>query len=171
MRPRWQRTTRRDAHTVDVTAFLSLMVILVPFLLITAVFSRTSILELQPAVSQGGAAPVSDPLQLQVTLRREMIEVSYRGQTPAVQIPRSTDGHALSSLAAMAAELKARYPQSREAILLLEPQIPYNDLIQVLDALRVRLQRHEDTPKPEELFPLITLGEAPTASEPGRGAP
>ena len=57
MRPRWQRTTRRDVYTVDVTAFLSLMVILVPFLLVTAGFSRTTILEIQPIGDAEAIAP------------------------------------------------------------------------------------------------------------------
>ncbi len=156
---------------MDVTAFLSLMVILVPFLLVTAVFSRTSILELQPAVGAGVEAPVSDPLQLQVTMRQDVIEVSYLGQIQPVQIARSTGEQALNSLATLAAELKVRYPQSREATLLLEPQIPYNELIQVLDTLRVQLQRQEDTAQLEELFPLIALGEAPGAVHQGRGSP
>jgi len=171
VRPRWQRTTRRDVYTVDVTAFLSLMVILVPFLLVTAVFSRTSILELQPAVSQGAEPPVPDSLQLQVTMRREMIEVSYRGQAQPVQIARLTDTDALGSLAALAADLKARYPASLRATLLLEPQIPYDELIQVLDILRIKLDRQENTLKQEALFPLIALGEAPPAANRGRVAP
>ena len=79
MRPRWQRRARRDVHTVDVTAFLSLMVILVPFLLVTAVFSRTTILEIQPATGEGERLPAPDPLQLQVIVRQAVIEVSYLG--------------------------------------------------------------------------------------------
>ena len=64
-------------HTVDVTAFLSLMVILVPFLLVTAVFSRTAILEIQPTIGVGEQVSVPDPLQLQVQVRQAFIEVSH----------------------------------------------------------------------------------------------
>ena len=73
MRPRWQRTTRREVYTVDVTAFLSLMVILVPFLLVTAVFSRTTILEVQPIGDTEAQTSAPDPLQLLVTLLQTMI--------------------------------------------------------------------------------------------------
>jgi biopolymer transport protein ExbD len=156
---------------VDVTAFLSLMVILVPFLLVTAVFSRTSILELQPAVNQGAEPALPDPLQLQVTIRQDMIEVSYRGQSEPVQIDRSTDKDALGSLAAVAADLKTRHPANLKATLLLEPQIPYDELIQVLDILRVRLHREENTLKQESLFPLIALGEAPGSVQRSRVTP
>jgi hypothetical protein len=160
-------------HTVDVTAFLSLMVILVPFLLVTAVFSRTAILEIQPTIGAGEQVPVPDPLQLQVIVRQAVIEVSYldqSGQTQTRQIDRSTDEQALGSLAALAGKLKVRYPQSLEATVLLEPQIPYDVLVQVLDVLRVKPLRHGDADEPAELFPLIALGPVPASEQAGRGA-
>ena len=40
------RHHRNDTAELNITAFMNLMVILVPFLLITAVFSRLAILEL-----------------------------------------------------------------------------------------------------------------------------
>ena len=170
MRPRWQRTTRRDAHTVDVTAFLSLMVILVPFLLVTAVFSRTTILEIQPLGVAGERLAAPDPLQLQVIVRQAVIEVRTLKQTKATQINRSSDDKALKSLATLVSELKARYPQSLEATVLLEPQISYDVLVQVLDVLRVKLHRQGDVVEQTELFPLIALGAVPAAEPPGRGA-
>jgi biopolymer transport protein ExbD len=159
-------------HTVDVTAFLSLMVILVPFLLVTAVFSRTTILEVQPVSGEADQMSVPDPLQLQVIVRQAVIEVSYLGQLDqqqTKQIDRSVEDKALASLATLAAELKARHPQSLEATVLLEPQISYDVLVQVLDVLRVKLQRHEDDVEQMELFPLIALGPVPAAEPRMRG--
>ena len=43
-------------YEIDVTTFLNLMVVLVPFLLITAVFSRLTIVELNLPSAAGGAA-------------------------------------------------------------------------------------------------------------------
>ncbi|MDH3979274.1 MAG: biopolymer transporter ExbD [Gammaproteobacteria bacterium] len=170
MRPRWQRAARRDVHTVDVTAFLSLMVILVPFLLVTAVFSRATILEIQPVSAESDQKSAPDPLQLQVIVRHAVIEVSYLGQTRAERIDRSSDDRALASLATLAGELKARFPQSLEATVLLEPQIPYDVLVQVLDVLRVKLQQTGDAVEQTELFPLIALGPVPASRQPMRGA-
>jgi biopolymer transport protein ExbD len=47
---------RRTGNTyeIDVTTFLNLMVVLVPFLLITAVFSRLTIVELNLPSTAGG---------------------------------------------------------------------------------------------------------------------
>lgn len=168
MKPRWQRTARREAQTVDVTAFLSLMVVLIPFLLVTAVFSQTAILEIQPAIGAGEQVAVPESLQLQVVVRQAVIEVSYHGQAQTTQIDRSADEQALASLATLASELKARYPQSLEATVLLEPQISYAVLVQVLDVLRVKMQRQGDVVEPTELFPLIALGPVPAQSGAGR---
>ena len=171
MRPRWQRTTRRDVHTVDVTAFLSLMVILVPFLLVTAVFSRTTILEIQPIGDAEAQTAAPDPLQLRVTLRQSIIEVSYHGLAKPVKISRSTDNSALTALAALTADLKASHPQSLEATLLVEPQISYELLVRVLDALRVRLAEDGDTMRQDALFPLIALGAAAATTPAGGSKP
>ena len=171
MKLRRQRIAVREAASVDLTAFLSLMVILVPFLLVTAVFTQTTILELQPTGSEGEQQAAQDPLQLQVTLRQAVIEVSYLGLAQPIQIDRATDDSALASLATLAIDLKARYPQSLEATVLLEPQISYYVLVQVLDALRIRLLPHEGTVEREALFPLIALGATPAAAQPERGTP
>ena len=45
-RRRGGRRQQQEAAELNITAFMNLMVILVPFLLITAVFSRLAILQL-----------------------------------------------------------------------------------------------------------------------------
>jgi biopolymer transport protein ExbD len=172
VKPRWQRKARRDVHTVDVTAFLSLMVILVPFLLVTAVFSRTAILEVQPAGGEGDTGVIADALQLQVTVRQNVIEVDYfgpAGQAQSVSIDRSVDSLALDTLAALADELKTQQPASLKATVLLEPQIVYEVLVDVLDVLRVKPYTQGAVLEQQELFPLIALG--PVTVSTGKGAP
>ena len=171
MRPRWERTTRRDVHTVDVTAFLSLMVILVPFLLVTAVFSRTTILEVQKAGGEQAQESVQDPLQLRVTLRESVIEVNYAGLAQPLRIDRLTGAGELAPLAALARDLKSRNPDSLEATVLLEPQIQYDLLVQVLDTLRINLEQRDENVEQQFLFPKIALGLAPAAEQSGRSVP
>jgi biopolymer transport protein ExbD len=76
---RSRRGSRRNVDTAElnITAFMNLMVILVPFLLITAVFSRLAILELnlpgsstepaKPSVTAISAPSASIPKRLQAT--------------------------------------------------------------------------------------------------------
>jgi biopolymer transport protein ExbD len=159
MRRRRQRSARREASALDVTAFLSLMVMLVPFMLITAVFSRMTILELQSAAGNAGDTALSDPLQLQIIVREHDIEIYHRGQKTARRITRDSGEQALDLLAGAMDELKVRFPQSREATILLEPQVPYDDVVQVMDVVRMQPPQGNDTVPRRERFPLIALGE------------
>ncbi|HEM47655.1 MAG TPA: biopolymer transporter ExbD [Alphaproteobacteria bacterium] len=159
MRPRPWRRSGRDASDVDVTAFLSLMVILVPFLLITAVFTRVTALEVAPpAAGEPSAAP--DALQLQVIVRHDAIEVHHRGQARGQRLPWTEEGGTLRALAGVAHDLKRHHPDSAEVTVLVEPQIPYERLVQVLDALRVKVERTDGAVTRTPLFPLIALGPA-----------
>ena len=157
MRSRLRRRARREASDVDVTAFLSLIVILVPFLLITAVFSRITILELE-GLSSTAARDASDgPVGLQVVVRESVIEVKY-GQDETLSIERTANGTELDSLASRVDELKTRHPQSLNATILLEPQVPYDLLVQVMDVVRLRRDRPVSQTEGRELFPSIALG-------------
>jgi biopolymer transport protein ExbD len=167
MKLRRRYMTGRQAASVDVTAFLSLMVILVPFLLITAVFSRLTILELESAAGDSEQAPLQDALQLVVVVREAVIEVQHGGQDSAVRIPRTSDGTDVAALASLMHELKARFPDSQEATLLIEPQIAYDMLVQVMDAVRIWYDRQETGGAGMELFPQISLGEAPVDAAAG----
>jgi len=50
------RQSGKAPPELEITTFLNLMVVLVPFLLITAVFSRITILQLKLPEGAGGAA-------------------------------------------------------------------------------------------------------------------
>jgi len=152
-----------------VTAFLSLMVILVPFLLITAVFSRMTILEIQTAPGDSSGSSQPDPLQLLVVVRKGFFDVSYRGLEKAQRIARTSNGSELAALATLADKLKARFPQSLEATVLVEPQISYDIVVQVLDVIRIGMHRVGDIVEPLERFPLVALGEITVTEQPARG--
>ncbi|WGL16334.1 biopolymer transporter ExbD [Microbulbifer bruguierae] len=65
----------KEAPELDITAFLNLMVVLVPFLLVSAVFSRVTILELNMPSGAGGGA--EDPgVTLEVVVRKDVLEIS-----------------------------------------------------------------------------------------------
>lgn len=167
MRVRRRLLNRRTTSNVDVTAFLSLMVILVPFLLISALFSRITILELQGVSDEVGESGSQDPLQLKVVVREHAIEVRYRGRQMALRIPR-TGGSELISLSELMMDLKRRHPKSTQATILLEPQIPYGELVQVMDSVRLKQYRRDRTLEKMALFPGISLAETPATSSRGR---
>jgi len=150
-----------EAAELNITAFMNLMVILVPFLLITAVFSRLAILELNlPGSSSEPAAEQQQTLTLEVTVRADMIEIGDRNQGLLSRIPNTEDGYDLETLADKLKAIKARFPDKLDATLLFEPDIPYDVLVQVMDKVRVAETVVAGSLVKGELFPEISVGDA-----------
>ena len=158
------RHHRHDAAELNITAFMNLMVILVPFLLITAVFSRLAILELNlPGSSGEPVEPQDQTFQLEIIVRQEKIEVGDRNQGLLGVYPNGEDGYDYLALADKLLELKERYPTKTDASILLEQDIAYDTLVQVMDTVRVAQEIDGDKGVIDrsDLFPNISIGDAP----------
>jgi biopolymer transport protein ExbD len=166
---RWRdRRSSQETAELNITAFMNLMVILVPFLLITAVFSRLAVLELNLPGPDGPAALADeDAFQLEITVREDRLEVGDR-DTGLLKVLASTGegSYDLSGLSDYLKQVKARYPDKTDATVLLEPEIEYDVLVQVMDAVRVEPQRDDQGGITGfgELFPEIAVGDAAPAS-------
>jgi biopolymer transport protein ExbD len=172
-RHHYKRRTK-PAHELDVTTFLNLMVVLVPFLLITAVFSRLTIVELNLPSSAGGAATHAENFRIEVIVREAGIEIS-NGSAIIASIPKKDDEFDLQTLSDYMVTLKRDYPELDAASVLMEARIPYDYLIQVMDVVRaveVPIENAEsedgvegdDEEQSYELFALfseISVGDAP----------
>ncbi|HSG58580.1 MAG TPA: biopolymer transporter ExbD [Woeseiaceae bacterium] len=135
-RHHYKRRTKGDAHEIDVTTFLNLMVVLVPFLLITAVFSRLTIVELNLPSSAGGPTSANEGFTPEVIVREAGIEIT-NGRSIIAAIPNTADEeYDLVTLSDYVIELKQTYPAQEAASVLMEAQIPYDYLIQVMDIVR-----------------------------------
>lgn len=162
----YRRRTKGNAHEIDVTTFLNLMVVLVPFLLITAVFSRLTIVELNLPSSAGGPTQGQENFRVEVIGRDEGIEIT-NGKAVIGTIPKKDGEFDLETLAEFMLDLKAQYPEQDSASVLMEAQIPYDYLIQVMDIVRAARIPLEDPIEGEEpfelvaLFPEISVGDAP----------
>lgn len=153
---RFRRARRWHASEINITAFMNLMVALVPFLLITAVFTQMAVQELD--LPEPGVAPADapQPLMLSVTIRAHELVVGDSGGTIR-QLPSTPAGYDLQALAVLLREIKARVPSEERIALLLEPQIPYDTLIQVMDVARYV----PGEAPPRDMFPLVSIGDAP----------
>jgi biopolymer transport protein ExbD len=161
---RSHRGGRRNLETAElnITVFMNLMVILVPFLLITAVFSRMAILELYlPGASSEPAASNDPVFQLEITVREGQIEVGDRNMGTFGVYPVAADGYDFDALSRKLAEIKKTYPTKTDASILLEADIPYDTLVQVMDRVRVSQTVENDTIVRSDLFPDISIGDAP----------
>lgn len=148
----------KDEYELDVTTFLNLMVVLVPFLLITAVFSRMTIIELDLPSAAGGAAVSEESFRVEVIVRKPGIEIT-NGKSVIASIPNKDDDFDLETLSEFMVELKQEYPQHDEVSVLMEAHIPYDYLVQVMDVVRsVELPiDNDDVFEGEEQYELFTL--------------
>jgi biopolymer transport protein ExbD len=152
----------KESWELDVTTFLNLMVVLVPFLLITAVFSRLSIVELNLPSSTGGASSDDVPFTIEVIVRESGFEIT-NGRLLLASIDKAEGDYDLQALSDHMLALKQDHPDHEAASVLLEPQIPYDYLIQVMDVVRSVELPSGDAAEFElySLFSQISVGEAP----------
>lgn len=161
------RKHRKPAELLLVP-MIDIFTVLVTFLLMTAVFSRTVILELKlPGPGSDASLPTKN-LVLEVVLRKSGLTVQDRNSGHLKTLPRTAAGpYDLAGLSEYLQEIKARFPQVTEATLLLESDIPYDELVQVMDTVRIIEQRHGGQLVQAQLFPDVSLGDA----QPIGGAP
>ena len=155
------KRNKTNTYEIDVTTFLNLMVVLIPFLLITAVFSRLTIVELDLPSNASGAAQ-QESFRVEVIVREPGIEIS-NGTAIIATVPKKDGDYDLESLSEMMVALKQEYPDIDSASVLMEAFIPYDYLIQVMDIVRT-VELPTDVENEYELYALfsdIAIGEAP----------
>lgn len=168
MARRFARHRPRKPAELLLVPMIDIFVVLVTFLLMTAVFSRIAILELDlPSSASGG--PSAPEFRLEVIVRERGIELSNGTHTIAA-IPKRDGAHDLAALAELALALKRDNPDAVAASVLLEPDTAYDDLIQVMDAIRsaeapgieeALAPRVAMRPARVALFTEIAVGDAP----------
>jgi biopolymer transport protein ExbD len=155
----YRRRQKGEAPDLDMTTFMNLMVVLVPFLLISAVFSRIAIVELDLPSAQG-APPSAPTFRVEVVVREAGLEIMDGAQVIAA-IPKVDGRYDLPKLAEYLVAIKREYPDKEDASVLLEPSIQYDHLIQVMDAVRsVETQAGGQVAR-ADLFTAISIGDAP----------
>ena len=156
------KRNKGNTYDIAVTTFLNLMVVLIPFLLITAVFSRLTIVELDLPSNANGAAPQQESFRIEVIVREPGIEIS-NGTAVIASVPKKDGDYDLESLSEMMVALKQQYPHIDTASVLMEDFIPYDYLIRVMDIVRT-VEVPTNVENEYELYALfsdISVGEAP----------
>ncbi|RQW77135.1 MAG: biopolymer transporter ExbD [Methylococcus sp.] len=165
-----RHSRRRGHHDLNIVPMIDMFVVLVIFLIFTAVFSRTNILELNLPAAAASVPDLPKGLQLEVVVREDGIEVGDRVTGLLQRVPNTAAGYDLAALGGYLQLVKARYPAHQQATILLAPEIPYEVLVQVMDTVRVYEPDVPNTPSGNlvrtfvraELFPEISVGDAPT---------
>jgi biopolymer transport protein ExbD len=159
------RRLRRHAAGLDITAFMNMIVVLVPFLLTTTVFSRLAVLDLSLPAGSSGFENLKGDLQLEVVIRRDALEIGDRMGGLLRRVDNTSAGYDFQTLSSLMQQLKARYPDKLAATILAEPDTSYDTLVHTMDAVRIARVSQPGRGGQVELFPEISIGDAPPSGK------
>jgi len=153
-RPSHRRSKPTYILDLNMAPLLSLFVALIPMLLLTAMFQKVGIVNLylptlEEALLQNNASDPSQEFTLAVTVT--LNEITLMKDQEVLITERIESGLNLDRITDKLVTLKDQFPEKRDAVLLLDGEILYETIIDIMDAVRVRGDR--------ELFPDISLAD------------
>jgi biopolymer transport protein ExbD len=151
----------RGRHEINVVPMVDMMLILVFFLIFSAVFTKTNILELNLPGADAAVPDLPQGLNLEVIIRKSGIEIADRGTGLLKTLPITGEAYDLKGVSDYLQLVKSKYPDKTDATILLEQDIEYDTLVKVMDTVRV-FQVPGSQWDMAELFPDVSVGDAPT---------
>lgn len=164
-----RRVTRhqRKGSELMLVSMIDIFTVLVTFLLMTAVFSRTVILELKLPPKNSQYQPLPPGLHLEVIVRKDRLQVADTRIGPlAPPFMNKNGNYDFDALAQYLQFVKSnpKYKDVTDASVLVEADTPYDTLVQVMDHVRVLDVNAGLSDVQYELFPDISIGDAPPAA-------
>jgi biopolymer transport protein ExbD len=159
------QTKNTEEAELEITSFMSLMIVLVPVLLMSISFTQVTVLDVQlPELTGGSALSAVPQSTLEIRMLDEGFKVFYPDNVLIKTIPvtESAAGKAYDydQLSLVMQEVKRQLPEKRDVLLLSDPNVDYQSIVFAMDTLKsyqtvVALDVVEI-----ELFPEISLGDA-----------
>src|SRR5262252_6570271 len=154
MRSLLMRRERKPAELLLVP-MIDIFTVLVTFLLMTAVFSRIAIMQID-LPSSAASKPEEPKFRLEIVVRQDGFDLSD-GKQEIGTIPKASGAYDLNALTDRVLAVKREHPTSEDASVLSEPKVPYDALVQVMDAIR-----STDLPATDELVAGQVVPATPT---------
>lgn len=153
---------RARAVHLNIVSMIDVFAVLVFFLLVSSSITaaKLNVVDLNLPSSDQTQTPDKPPLQLTITLRKNSLDVSDRSGALR-HLDNTPEGYNVQALGDLLAEVKKSAPAETTVTLLLEPAIPYDDLIRIMDTARFTPAEARAAGLPAEMFPNISLGDAP----------
>lgn len=156
---------------LDITSFMSLMTVLVPVLLLNMVFSHISILNLNlPGLNDPSTTQdQKENQQLELVLRADYIDINYPAGIRVKRISNRDGAPDFKLVSDVLQEVKRSLREKdidkKDLVILSEPGTPYRTLVSAMDTARSFRAVVAASVVDAELFPQISLGDAPLQSE------
>ena len=162
-----KRTARRvripESVELDITAFMNLMVILVPFLLITTVFTHLTVLDINlPTTDQtSNSSPKKKTFEINVIIGKKYFVVTDNNNRIIKKFETFKTGGHFKILNNVLKQIKVRYPEKTNITILSQQDSKYDTLVNTMDAVRVFNAVEDGEVVQVDLFPDISIGDAP----------
>ena len=163
-RSRLARHLHKHEHSeINLVSMIDMMTILVFFLLVHGGFVRLAVLQLNLPSAESTAQPEPPAFELEVTVRESRIEIGDRSTGLINRIEKTDSGYDLVQLTEQLRRIKDQFPEKEEATVLVEPYVPYEVVVAVMDRVRVAEERDGELNRVNrvELFPQVSVGDAP----------
>ncbi len=130
---------RSTSVDINIVPFIDLMSVLIIFLLITAVWTQVSMIQIGSSVygKKSSLDPIEVPPRAEIAFRLDVLPRGYRviiGKN-RIQIPKVSGGFNLDRLKEELKKIKQRYPEKIDAIVTMTDELEYVHLIDGMDAL------------------------------------
>ena len=169
-----RRRPRNSEAELDITAFMNLMIVLVPVLLLGMVFSQITVIDVQLPATVTGTESTPNDQQVELLIRRDFMRVDYPRGMALKRIPTLADGRQdFKTLSLVLQEVKRQLREKgieRQGITVLaEQDMDYQTIVTAMDTVRSFKALVAASVVDAALFPEISFGDAPAASAGGAG--
>ena len=163
-----RRHRHQEAADLDVTPFMNLMIVLVPVLLLSMVFTHTTVIDLNFPSGDAGGEFDPDNIHLEVQVRDDRLMIADGRGGTIKTLPKAGTDYDYVQLSRVMQEIKKRMPEKRDITILLEEETHYQTLVRIMDGVRSYPTMENEELVQAELFPVISLGDTPVSPS---GAP
>jgi biopolymer transport protein ExbD len=171
-RVRRRKHNHQQAADLDVTPFMNLMIVLVPVLLLSMVFTHTTVIDLNFPTGEGSDAAFDpEAVHLEVVVTDDTLRVADGRGGTIKTLPMIDGVHDFAGLSLVMQELKRRMPEKQDITVLLEQDTDYQTLVTLMDTVRSYPTVQNLAVVQAELFPVISLGDSPASAEVAASTP
>lgn len=164
-----RRGHKREDAELNITAFMNLMIVLVPVLLLSMVFARITVLELNlPDSASDSSEADNEPLDfLEVVIYPDYLGVNHPAGNRAATVCPVADGeHDFERLSRVLQQIKIRLEdhagmEKDDIVILAQPDTDYQTIVSTMDTVRSFEAVVAVSVVDAALFPNISLGDAP----------
>lgn len=162
------RRVREEAE-VNLIPVMNLFVTLIPFLLLAAAFYHVGVIPTSlPSQTDEESDVASDKLSVTVNLLVESDRIHLTASSSvldeetlaelSVIIDKTDDGFDLTNLEKALYQIKLRYDQSDTVVVLPTDDVPYGDIVRILDTAReFRINKGTNDEMRVPLFPVVVM--------------